>query len=266
MENVTNTISILGSGWLGTPLAQHFANLNYAVSLSTRSQAKLNALSDTNITPYLIDIESLTATGADFFNSDNLVINITSKNIEAYKNLICYIEQSQIKHVLFVSSSSVYSSSNSIVSEESNDENPDSVLYQIESLFRENQHFQTTIIRLSGLIGYSRHPGNFFRNGKQVEHAEAPVNLIHRDDCIGIINAIIQQNKWGHVFNGCADTHPSKRVFYSHARALLDLPNPVFVETANPEFKIVSNNKVKHVLDYSFSYPDVMTIPFGTNA
>jgi hypothetical protein len=43
-----------------------------------------------------------------------------------------------------------------------------------------------------------------------VQQPYAPVNLIHRDDCIGIINAIIEQNVWAEVFNGCADTHPFK--------------------------------------------------------
>lgn len=154
------------------------------------------------------------------------------------------------------------------MTEQSNDENADSVLLHIETLFRANPNFRTTILRLSGLVGYSRHPGNFFANGKLVQHADAPVNLIHQDDCIGIIDAIIEQDEWDQVFNGCADTHPTKRIFYSHARALLALPAPSFsaADTNELEFKIVSNTKVKQQLNYQFIYPDVMTIPFGNGA
>lgn len=154
------------------------------------------------------------------------------------------------------------------MTEDSHDEDTDSVLLHIETLFRANPNFKTTILRLSGLVGYSRHPGNFFANGKLVQHADVPVNLIHRDDCIGIIAAIINQDEWGEVFNACADTHPTKRIFYSHARALLgsSASSLSFADTNELEFKIVSNNKVKQQLNYQFIYPDVMTIPFGNGA
>jgi len=88
------------------------------------------------------------------------------------------------------------------------------------------------------------------------------VNLIHRDDCIGIIDAIIDQQAWGEVFNGCADTHPGKREFYTYARQLLDIPAPEFAHDAEQAFKIVSNAKVKQLLDYQFMFPDVMKIDF----
>lgn len=154
------------------------------------------------------------------------------------------------------------------MTEQSNDENADSELLHIETLFRANPNFATTILRLSGLVGYSRHPGNFFANGKLVQHADAPVNLIHRDDCIGIIDAIIDQHKWNEIFNACADTHPTKRIFYSHARTLLGSATTGlrFADSNELEFKIVSNDKVKQQLNYQFSYPDVMTIPFGNGA
>ncbi|MDF1588729.1 MAG: NAD(P)H-binding protein [Gammaproteobacteria bacterium] len=259
---------MLGSGWLGKPLAQHFANSGFIVSLSTRSPNKIESLASDNITSYLVDIDNITADSADFLNSDTLIIAITSKNIKAYQNLIAYIERAPIKYLIFISSSSVYKTTNDIVTEQSNDENAESVLLQIETLFRANPNFTTTILRLSGLVGYSRHPGNFFANGKLVQHADAPVNLIHQDDCIGIIDAIINQDEWGEVFNACADTHPTKRLFYSHARALLGsaAPSLSFADTNELEFKIVSNNKVKQQLNYQFIYPDVMTIPFGSGA
>ncbi len=251
---------------MGNPLAEHFANRDYAVSLSTRSPDKLDSLVRDNVTPYIVDIDNISHDCADFLRSDTLIINITSKTIESYQQLIAQIERSPIKQLIFVSSSSVYNTTNDIVTEDSSNENANSLLFQIETLFRANHHFQTTILRLSGLVGYARHPGNFFANGKRIQHADAPVNLIHRDDCIGIIDAIIQQHKWDEVFNACADTHPTKRHFYSHARALLGLPAPSFADITESEFKIVSNKKVKQLLNYQFIYPDLMTIPFGTDA
>lgn len=255
-------ISILGSGWLGFPLAKDLMKLGHTINLSTRSIDKLASLTQTGITSYLVDIDDLSTEIQAFLAAEILIINITSKNKESFAKLIEEIEKSSIKNVLFISSTSVYKSANTIVKEDDAMEDTDSLLYQIEQLFSSNSHFKTTILRLSGLIGYSRHPGNFFKNGKSVPQPDAPVNLIHRDDCIGIINTIIKQKAWGEVFNGCATTHPTKREFYSYTRSLLNKPNPDFNNESASEYKIVSNEKVIKQLGYQFSHPDVMAIKF----
>lgn len=265
MNTPIKTLSLLGSGWLGLPLAKHFISLGYQVNASTRSAERLSELAVTGIQPFIVDIDQLDQLDnalAEFLDANILIINITSKNLAGFAQLISQIEQSPVKHVLFVSSTSVYQNLNREVSENHQAELANSPLLQIEQLFTRNPHFSTTILRFSGLIGYRRHPGRFFGQGKVVSQADAPVNLIHRDDCIGIIDAIIEQQVWGVVFNGCADTHPSKREFYTYARQLLGMPAPEFADDTEQAFKIVSNAKVKQVLDYQFKYPDVMDIDF----
>ncbi len=144
-----------------------------------------------------------------------------------------------------------------MVSEDDGAENALSPLYQIENLFFNNTNFQATIIRFAGLFGYSRHPGRFFGE-RPIPQPDAPVNLIHRDDCINIIDRIIEQGKWSEVFNACADTHPSKREFYSHARKMMGLPEPAMGGPGQPAFKMINNEKVKHALDYAFIHEDLM--------
>jgi nucleoside-diphosphate-sugar epimerase len=189
-----------------------------------------------------------------------LIINITSKNIAGFHRLRESINASPVQQVLFISSSSVYQNLSREVTEDEGAENSDSLLFQIENLFRNQAKFETTILRFSGLIGAGRHPGRFFAHGKQVQQASAPVNLIHIADCIGIIDAIIHQAAWNTTFNGCADSHPSKKEFYSHARQLLGMPPPLFAATESPAFKIVSNQKIKQQLQYQLQYPDLMAL------
>ena len=260
----TSCISILGSGWLGLPLAAELVKQGYSVNLSTKTATKLTQLTDIGADAYLIDIEQMKGSST-FFNCSTLIINITSKNITAYQQLIRQVEQSPVKHVLFVSSSSVYLTNNRLVNESEQAENPDSPLYQIERLFVQNKHFDTTILRFSGLIGYNRHPGRFFKKNNLIKDPDAPVNLIHSDDFVGIIKAIIKHNYWGETLNGCSDSHPSKREFYSYARSLLGLAPPRFSSTPETTYKIVSNDKVKQQLNYQFIYPNLMTIPFEKN-
>ena len=257
-------ISILGSGWLGLPLAELLAGSGFKVKASTRARNRLPLIEAKDVLAFLVDIENVTNRIQDFLESQILIINITSKNIEAFSRLIKEIENSNIEKVLFISSTSVYKNLNRVVIEDEGAEDIGSLLYQIEKLFQHNKNFQTSILRFSGLIGYSRHPGRFFKNGKSVQQSNTPVNLIHRDDCLGIITQIIEQDVWGEVFNATATTHPSKRDFYSYARQSLMLDNPDFVLNDDFQYKIVSNLKVRQVLNYQFIHPNLMELNFDT--
>ena len=231
------------------------------VAASTRQLRRFPEIEAAGAIPFLIDIEN-SNDRSNFLDCRILIINITCKQPASFQNLIKQIQQSSVEKVLLVSSSSVYQNLQREVSENEGAENPDSVLFQIEQLFHNNAAFQTTILRCSGLIDSRRHPGRFFRHGKQVQQPDAPVNLIHLDDVIGIIDAIIQQQAWGEVFNASADTHPSKREFYSYCKQLLDNAPPGFAEGDSRQFKIVSNHKVKQLLGYQLRHPDLMQIRF----
>ncbi len=98
-------ISILGSGWLGLPLAIELNQQGYQVKASSRSEERLSQVKQAGISAYIYDIESA-ENDSDFLQADILIINITSKNIDAFSKLIKNIENSIIKKVLFISSTS----------------------------------------------------------------------------------------------------------------------------------------------------------------
>ncbi len=260
---MTKTISILGSGWLGLPLAECFVLKGDLVKASTTSKNRLPEIASIQAEPFIVDIGSLPRNIHSFLKSNTLIVNTPSKDIVGYSNLVKVIVKSEIEKVLFVSSTSVYENTNGTILESEGRESILSPLLAIENLFRNNRSFKSTIVRFGGLIGYSRNPGNFFRKGRVVHNPESKVNLIHRDDCIGIISQIIDKEVWGDVFNCCADTHPTKREFYTQAANSFGNPAPEFARSdANP-LKIISNNKVKKFLNYEFVYPDLMKINFG---
>lgn len=256
------TISILGSGWLGFPLAEHFASNGNHVKSSTTSKNRLQELSSLRIEAFILDIGQLPSHLHAFLKANVLIINIPSKNIDEFKNLIKEIEISEIEKVLFVSSTSVYKNENKTLFESDAEESTISPLLEIENLFRKNSNFKTTIVRFGGLIGYSRNPGRFFKKGSLVHDPESNVNLIHRDDCINIISCIVEQEVWDEVFNCCADTHPTKREYYTQAAKKSGFPAPNFAESDARSFKIISNQKVKRILHYEFLHPDLMAIKF----
>ncbi len=253
----------MGSGWLGLPLAKTLEEKKYVVNASTTSSNRLSELSTIKVNPFLVNIGSLKANIQTFLQAEILIINIPVKNIDYFISLIKAIKSSGIKKVIFVSSTSVYGNINRTLSESDGLESPDSPLFKIETVFKQCKKFETTIIRFGGLIGYSRNPAKFFSPNKPIHNPDSPVNLIHRDDCIGIIIQIIKQQVWGESFNCCADTHPTKKQFYTYVSKATGFPVPIFIEPINPSFKIIDNKKVKEELSYKFVHPDLMDLPFS---
>lgn len=254
------SISILGSGWLGLPLAKQLQQQFSDVNISTRSEEKSKQLGAKGLTPFIIDIENLTDNIQPFLQSDILIVNITGKNITAFKNLIREIEISQVKKVLFTSSTGVYPQKTDICYESDDLTDVEHPLLTIEQLFLTSKYFKSTILRCAGLIGGKRHPGRFFASGRTIRDAQAGINLIHLDDCIAIISLILRKNIFPEVLNACADTHPSKEEFYLFNAATLGLPRPDITKESNAANKIVANEKLKALLSYQFIHADLMKI------
>ena len=253
---VTKRVSILGSGWLGLPLIKALKDAGFHVAASTRTESRLTALEDAGATAFLVDLGKLSQASSDFFDAELLIINITSKSVEHFSELADIVALSRVEKVLFISSTAVYRNAIVPLSEDNGLENKQHPLYLIERLFCDNSGFNTTVIRFAGLVGTGRHPGRFFR-ARPIKDPQAPVNLIYLDDCIGIIEAIVEQNAWGQVFNACADTHPTKQSFYTHAALMYGLNAPELGEQSDGPVKLIDNSKLKKELNYSFKHSDV---------
>lgn len=254
---VMKSVSILGCGWLGKPMAVSLLREGFTVKGSTTSEIKIQELEALEIEAYLIDITEFEEFDL-FLSSDILLIAITSKDIDAYERLIEQIEISPIQKIIFISSTSVYSVSNSVVSEETKTMN--TPLSEIESLFRENTYFETTIIRFAGLFGPGRHPGSWFKNGKTIPQPNGFVNMIHQEDCIEIIHEIIDQNCWNTTFNACSNDHPTRKEFYTNARKSLNFDSPIFEENPQLRYKIISSKKLQEVLGYQIIHDNLLEI------
>ncbi len=263
------SISILGCGWLGYPLAKSFVQADWKVKGSTTTESKLSELNKEGILPFLIDISNISSANniIDFLNSEILILNVPpSKNqgtLSLYNDLLPEIEKSSINKIIFISSTSAYSDHSGITTE--NNAAPDlnspnkTLVYEYQ--FSNLSKIQTTIVRFAGLIGGSRHPGNFFKSGKPITNPNAPVNLIHLDDCINIISQIIEKDCWNEIINACADQHPSKKEFYTKASLALKLAAPKFSDNmGSSSQKIISNEKSKLILDYQYLHPDPMIL------
>ena len=265
------SISILGCGWLGLPLAERLVKEGFPVKGSVTKKEKLELLRQKKITPFQIEVTDQAVEGIakkEFFCSNLLIINIPPGrrvDVAVYhtaqiRQLIKEIVKGTVQHVLFISSSAVYPDQNKEVVETTiplPDKESGKALLKAEELLQSQSEFKTSIIRFGGLIGPKRHPGKFLAGKKEVANGDAPINVIHQDDCIELICGVIQQQAWGEIFNACADIHPSRKIFYTKAAEDLSLEPPSFKQD-EITYKILNSKKIKERLNYAFKYPDPM--------
>ncbi|MFD2892324.1 SDR family NAD(P)-dependent oxidoreductase [Flavobacterium chuncheonense] len=262
-------IAILGCGWLGLPLASQLINNGFYVKGSTTTATKLPLLAEKGIVPFQIALSESEIAGPihDFLNDTEILIvdippKLRSENGESFigkmQLLISEIENHPVKKILFISSTSVYADTFPIEEiTETSKRRPDTEsgkqLTKVEDLLLSNQNFQTTILRFGGLIGEKRHPVHFLAGKENVANPDAPINLIHQEDCITIIQSILKKDIWNTTFNAVAPQHPTRKAYYTFQAEKLNLEAPKFNAEGNSIGKLILSDKVTQELDYQFS-------------
>ncbi|MFN4762277.1 SDR family NAD(P)-dependent oxidoreductase [Gillisia sp. Q332] len=261
-------ISLLGCGWLGLPLSKKLLEEGHIIKGSTTSMEKLSKLSEAGLIPYRIKLFAEGVQGdlsAFLEDSELLIIDIPpglrsdpeANFIGKIGRLKDFIEKSSIKRVLFVSATSVYEDTEEfpVYTEEdsSNGTAENSLqLKSAENELKNSEHYEATIVRFGGLFGPDRHPVNYLSGKKNVKDPKAPVNLIHLEDCIGIISKIIEKEAWGITFNAVYPEHPTKAAYYTRIAEEKNLGIPEFDLEMVSKGKRIESVTLEEVLDYSF--------------
>lgn len=260
-----HTVSILGCGWLGFPLAIELVRAGYAVKGSTTSESKLTLLKEKSIEPYwlVLNPEIEGKNYAPFFQTDVLILNFPPRlrindehfYLKQLSSLLSITADFPIKNLIFISSTSVYDELNREVRE--NDASPDNVLTKAERMVKKVYGEKLTILRMSGLMGYDRIPAKYFAGKKGLTTGNVRVNYVHQDDAVGIIKAIIEQQIWGEIINVSAPEHPTRKAVYLKNCEELGYVPPEFVEPIQPhDFKLINTQKLQELVCYTFKYPN----------
>lgn len=236
-------IGVLGSGWLGLPLAKRLLLKEYMVKGTSTTVDKLKYLKSSGIDPYPIELKEDSIKGPiDAFleGLDLIVINIPpglrnnpeknfTKEIAHLRNAVT---EAGVKHVLFISSISVYGSAVGEV-DENTDPCPTTTsgkqLLAAERLFTDSPALKTSIIRFGGLIGKDRHPVNQLSGKTGLKNGEDLINLIPLEDCLGMIEAIIDNGWWNTIFNGVYPEYPKKADYYTAYAKYKKLQPPQYI-------------------------------------
>lgn len=242
------TITILGAGWLGTALAKKLQS-NYQIKVSTRTVDKQKALIQNDLNAFITDFNTDATENYNvlFHNVDVLIVSLTPQPNSVFKKIEKVIQQYQIKQVLLFSSTGIYGDLEGNVHENTqlNTHLPRvALLKEIEDLFLQNSNFNTTVLRLGGLIGGDRHPVKSLARKDQITDGNEPVNIAYRDRIIKIIESLLSDDLPNDVFNYVEDDHRTKEVYYTEAAEKYQLKLPKFISNAVPKNRIVSAEKI----------------------
>ena len=261
-------LSIIGCGWLGLPMAKHFIAEGYTIKGSTTSEAKLKSLEEANIKGYFMRLGENSISGninACLKKSETLIINIppglrknpNKNHVAEITHLIKAIEISDIKSVLYISSTSVFEDEAYFpiiggYTKPNATSNSAKQLIEIEQMLQENRNFKTTILRFGGLFDAERHPAKYLAGKKDILNPYAPINLIHKRDCIAIISKIIKNNIWEVSLNASHPNHPNKKDYYVNYCIQNHMVLPEFNTTQKSKGKVIDTSNLVQLLDYSF--------------
>ena len=225
------SISILGAGWLGFSLAEKLLQLKYQVNASTTHVEKLSTFEQAGLNPFLIQLNDEDEIDQSFW-TETLILSFPpgkSGDYSSYSLKVKHILKQlpeTCKRVIMISSTSVYPKKSGHWKEDEKfeAETPEaqSIMDAEEAVLSSNK--QAIILRLSGLVGYERNPARF---GTSRLPANEPVNMIHRDDAIGVIIRLLEMENIKGIFNVCSPVHPSRQAFYTAGAATLGVESPI---------------------------------------
>lgn len=263
---MSEKIGVLGCGWLGLPLAKSLLEDKHTVYGTTTSDSKLESLRNADITPFKIE---LTANGIEgniekfLCELDLLIINVPPKlrsaPKESYIEKMLYlhgkIKNSPLRQIIFISSTSVYGNHNELITEDTaaipTTESGRQLLAS-ENIFLKDDSLDTKIIRFGGLIGPKRHPITHLAGKTNLTNGNDPVNLIHLNDCIGIIKAVINGELKNQLLNGVYPHHPRKEEYYTSEALKKGLLTPLYTPNITETSNKTIESKYINVKTYLF--------------
>lgn len=274
-------VLIIGCGYVGLPLGTELVKQGHEVfGLRRTDSADLKAA---GITPLIADItkpETLSALPKQF---DWVVDCVASGGgdaedyrklyLQGTRNLIEWLAATPPKKFVYTSSTGVYGQTDGSLVKETSPTEPAvdtaKVLVETEKVLLEaaqQKKLPAVLLRSAGIYGPDRGYllKQYLKNEARLEGRGTRIlNMIHRDDLIGVIIAALKSGRPGEIYNAVDDEPVTQHTFFEWLAGTLGkyLPPsvPEDLEAARKRGttnKKVSNRRLKMELGYQFKYPN----------
>ncbi|MBC7428344.1 MAG: hypothetical protein H7336_07015 [Bacteriovorax sp.] len=249
-------ICLIGCGWLGKPLAQHLILAQYQVTATT-AHDKSGEFKAAAIAYLPFDLSLESALPGPVTKANILIYTIPPLNFSIVKSFFDKVDVD--KKIIFTSSTSIFGKNlgdvdESFAADLTNTSSP--LLLQTEEYLR-LRFKNLTIIRPGGLYGDKRHPVFFLQGKKNLTTGAELLHLVHREDCINAITAVIENDIWNETFNLVSDLRVLKKDYYIEMAKKMNLTPPEYDDMGLSSGQTnISNNKSKRLLQITYRNPN----------
>ena len=204
LESMTMKYSIIALGRLGQRYAEHVKDCLVVGSYNSQPKEFPNE----------VQFDFTKDTIPDSLqSSDVLLFNLTPSVISSLALFENFLKNIRTKHLIFISSTSVYGDQGEVNEDTPPKPTKDSgklLLACEQALIKSNHRY--TIIRPSGIVSEESHPGRFMSGRNVPVNGEASTNLIHILDLVGIIDSAVEGDY--RVINATNIHTPKKKEYY----------------------------------------------------
>lgn len=255
-----SSITIIGLGWLGMPLAERLQQQGWQVK-GTKRRAEPNSI---ECLPF--ELTAFCETDlAPLLASDVLFINIPPSGCtpdeysNGIKRLVSTAILQNVRHIMFISSTSVLPMRSGNF-DETSEIDAENWLGNLEKWLLA-QPTQIDVLRLAGLVGKQRHPVFHLAGKSNLSGAQQPVNLVHLDDCLTAISLLLSKPNGQRLFHLCAPQHPTKQAYYNKIAERFSLAPLHFSEENQPLARQINGEKICRELGFHYRHPDPYRFP-----
>ena len=274
---------IVGCGYVGLPLGGELVRLGHEVAGLRRQASAENELKAAGIRPLVGDVTRPESLGR-LPHAFDWVVNCVASGggtaeeyrriyLQGTRHLMEWLSATPPQKFVYTGSTSVYGQTDGSPVKETSPTEPlvetAKVLLETEKLLLTaagERKFPAVILRVAGIYGPDRGHAfkQFLKNEARIEgDGSRFLNMIHRDDLIGCLIAVLKGGRAGEIYNTVDDEPVTQANFFQWlAEELGKEPPPMVPE--NPEAdrkrgvtnKRVSNRKLKMELGHQFKYPN----------
>jgi nucleoside-diphosphate-sugar epimerase len=271
-------IAIIGCGYVGCAIAQHWQqNSHFVITATTTTSQRIPTLEKVAQKVILTKGNDLNKLINVIQNQDTVLLSVGAKSGDVYaetyletaKTLVTALEQnSHVKQLIYTGSYPVYGDKNGELVDETTPAIPTTpngeILKATEDvlLAASHPHLRVCILRLGGIYGIDRELIKIFN---RVPGTTRPgdgsdiTNWIHLDDIVGAIEFARKQQLSG-IYNLVDDAHLSSKELLDTLFAKHHLPQVTWdntVKSNRPYNAKVSNQKIK-AAGYQLIHPQLM--------
>ncbi|KFZ36689.1 hypothetical protein HR45_14600 [Shewanella mangrovi] len=269
-------VAVIGCGWFGLPLAKSLLANGIDVVGTKTTAAGVQLLNEAGIDGALLtlgDDNCAFQLRQILTDVDALVVNIPPglrrgerDYLDKLQLLAEPIRDSKLRLVVYVSSTGAYQQTEGRLTEDDlvavDDDGSAAILQHAEQMMQSlaTDARRVVTVRFAGLVGAGRNPGRFLAGKTGLAGGSHLVNLIHIEDCIAGVTAVLRSQYSSHVYNLVSPAHPRKDQFYAQAAEMLGLPAPQFSATSIGEGKVVLGDRICSELDFDYQYRDAKSL------